>query len=129
MQFALFNFHFAMERSDKGDAMQMAKYKIKKDDQVMIIKGGEAGKTGRVVKVVPDKGHIIIEKLNLVKRHAKPSPKYKQGGIIEKEAPMAISNVMLICDKCKGPVRAGKKILENGKRVRFCKKCGEVLDK
>ena len=109
--------------------MQIVKYKIRKNDQVMIIKGREEGKTGRVMKVIPEKGHVLIEKLNLVKRHTKPSPKYKQGGIIEKEASMAITNVMLICDKCKGPVRVGRKVLEGGKRVRFCKKCGEVLEK
>lgn len=112
--------------------MQVAekyKIKIKKNDQVMIVKGREQGKTGRVIKVDPDKGRVLIEKLNLVKRHAKPSAKHKQGGIIEKEAPLAISNVMLICDKCKGPVRVGKKVLDGGKRVRYCKKCGEVLEK
>ncbi|MBI3756253.1 MAG: 50S ribosomal protein L24 [Deltaproteobacteria bacterium] len=112
--------------------MQVAekyKMKIKKNDQVMIVKGREQGKTGRVIKVDPGKGRILIEKLNLVKRHSKPSAKQKQGGIIEKEAPLAVSNVMLICDKCKGPVRVGKKILDDGKRVRCCKKCGEVLEK
>ena len=109
--------------------MQPAKCKIRKNDQVMIVKGKEQGKTGRVIRVIPDKGHVLIEKLNLVKRHTKPSAKYKQGGIIEKEAPLAISNVMLLCDKCKGPVRVGRKVLEDGKRVRLCKKCGEVLEK
>ncbi|OGP65956.1 MAG: 50S ribosomal protein L24 [Deltaproteobacteria bacterium RBG_16_42_7] len=109
--------------------MQLAKCKIRKNDQVMIVKGKEQGKTGRVIRVIPDKGHVLIEKLNLVKRHTKPSAKYKQGGIIEKEAPLAISNVMLLCDKCKGPVRVGRKVLEDGKRVRLCKKCGEVLEK
>lgn len=109
--------------------MQLAKYKIKKNDQVMIVKGRESGKTGRVMKVVPDKACILIEKLNMVKRHTKASAQYKQGGIIEKEAPIAIANVMLICDKCKGPVRVGRKILDDGKKVRYCKKCGEVLDK
>ena len=115
--------------SKEGDEMQLAKYKIKKNDQVMIVKGREQGKTGRVMKVVPDKACILIEKLNMVKRHTKPSAQYKQGGIIEKEAPIAIANVMLICDKCKGPVRTGRKILDDGKKVRYCKKCGEVLDK
>jgi len=109
--------------------MQLAKCKIRKNDQVMIVKGKEQGKTGRVIRVIPDKGHVLIEKLNLVKRHTKPSAKYKQGGIIEKEAPLAISNVMLLCDKCKGPVRVGRKVLEDGKRVRLCKKCGEVFEK
>lgn len=109
--------------------MQTIKYKIKKNDQVMIIKGKGKGKTGRVIKVDLLKGRVLIEKLNMVKRHAKPSQKHKQGGIIEKEAPLAVSNVMLICDKCKGPVRVGRKVLDDGKKVRYCKKCGEVLDK
>jgi large subunit ribosomal protein L24 len=109
--------------------MQLSKCKIRKNDQVMIVKGKEQGKTGRVIRVIPDKGHVLIEKLNLVKRHTKPSAKYKQGGIIEKEAPLAISNVMLLCDKCKGPVRVGRKVLEDGKKVRLCKKCGEVFEK
>lgn len=104
-------------------------YKIRKDDQVMVVTGREKGKTGKVTRVIPDKDKAIIEKLNMVKRHQRPSAKYKHGGIIEKEAPIAISNIMLLCEKCKGPVRVGKKLLDDGKRVRFCKKCGEVLDK
>jgi len=104
-------------------------YKIKKDDQVMIVSGRERGKTGRIMKVAPKKGYVLVEKLNMVKRHVKPSTKYKQGGIVEKEAPLSISNVMLICDKCKGPVRVGRKVLDDGKKVRCCKKCGEVMDK
>ncbi len=102
--------------------------KIRKDDQVMVTTGKEKGKTGKVARVVPDKGVVYIEKVNMVKRHQRPSAKYKHGGIIEKEAPIAISNVMLLCEKCKGPVRAGRKV-DGDKRVRFCKKCGEVLDK
>lgn len=109
--------------------MHVAKYKIKKDDQVMVIKGREGGKTGRVLKVIPEKGLLLVERLNIVKRHTKPSAKVKQGGIVEKEAPIAISNVMLICERCKGPVRVGRKLLEGEKTVRYCKKCGEVLDK
>jgi large subunit ribosomal protein L24 len=109
--------------------MQTIKYKVKKNDQVMIINGKEKGKTGRIMKIDLSKGRVLIEKLNMVKRHAKPSQQHKQGGIIEKEAPLAVSNVMLICDKCKGPVRVGRKALDDGKKVRYCKKCGEVLDK
>ncbi|MEK6758270.1 MAG: 50S ribosomal protein L24 [Deltaproteobacteria bacterium] len=103
--------------------------KIRKDDQIMVIAGREKGKTGKVLKVDPEKSKVYVEKLNMVKRHQKPSQKFKHGGIIEKEAPLAISNLMLLCEKCKGPVRVGKKLLDDGKRVRFCKKCGEVLDK
>ncbi len=105
------------------------RYKIRKNDQVMVVSGKEKGKTGRVSRVIPDKGSVLIEKLNMVKRHTKPSGSNRYGGIVEKEAPMNISNVMIICDKCKGPVRVGKKILEDGKKVRFCKKCGEDIDK
>ena len=109
--------------------MQTIKYKIKKNDQVMVISGREKGKTGRVIRVIPENAKIVIEKLNMVKRHTKVSQKVKQGGIIEKEAPIDISNVMLICERCKGPVRVGKKILEDGKGVRYCKKCGDTLEK
>lgn len=102
--------------------------KIRKEDQVMVMVGKEKGKTGKVSRVVPEKAVVFIEKLNMVKRHQKPTAKYKHGGIIEKEAPIAISNVMILCGKCKGPVRVGKKI-DGEKNVRVCKKCGEVFDK
>ncbi|TAN62435.1 50S ribosomal protein L24 [bacterium] len=104
-------------------------FKIRKDDQIMIKVGREKGKTGKVARVIPDKGMVVIEKLNMVRRHQKPSQKNKQGGIVEKEAPMSISNVMIICEKCKGPVRVGTKKLDDGKSVRYCKKCSEVIDK
>lgn len=107
----------------------MAKYSIKKDDQVMVVAGKESGKTGKVTAVLMGKGMVTVDKLNMVKRHQKPSAKFKHGGIVEKEAPIAISNVMLICGKCKGPVRTGRKFLDDGTKVRFCKKCGEVMDK
>ncbi|OGQ51172.1 MAG: 50S ribosomal protein L24 [Deltaproteobacteria bacterium RIFCSPLOWO2_02_FULL_53_8] len=107
----------------------MINFKVRKDDQVMVITGKEKGKTGKVTRVNPEKATLLVEKLNIVKRHQKPSQKFKNGGIIEKEAPMAISNVMLLCVKCKGPVRVGRKLLDDGKKVRVCKKCGEVLDK
>ncbi|MBI5234086.1 MAG: 50S ribosomal protein L24 [Deltaproteobacteria bacterium] len=106
----------------------MINYSIKKDDQVMVIAGKEKGKTSRVVRVQPAKGAALVEKLNMVKRHTKPSTKHRHGGIIEKEAPIDISNLMIICRKCTKPVRTGKKLLENGSRVRFCKNCGEVID-
>ncbi len=109
--------------------MALKKYKIRRDDQVMVVKGKEAGKTGKIVRVNPEKGTVVVDKLNMVKRHQKPSEKYKQGGIIEKEAPISIANVMILCAKCKGPVRVGRRILDDGKKIRFCKKCNEVIDK
>lgn len=104
-------------------------YRIKKDDQVMVVTGKEKGKSGKVNRVDRKRGAVTIEKLNMVKRHTKPSAQQKQGGIIEKEALINISNVMFFCNKCSKPVRVGKKTLEDGTRVRTCKKCGEVLDK
>lgn len=104
----------------------MIKHKIKKGDEVMVSVGRERGKTGKVSRVIPGKSQILVEKLNIVKRHTKPSPKHRHGGIIEKEAPIHISNVRLICPKCKDPVRVGRK---DGEGTRVCKKCGEVVDK
>ncbi len=104
-------------------------FRIKKDDQIMVVAGKERGKTGKVMKVNGPKGTVLIEKLNMVKRHTKPSEQNQQGGIIEKEAPLHLSNVMILCSKCSKPVRVGKKILEDKSKVRFCKKCGEVIDK
>ncbi|VAV83515.1 LSU ribosomal protein L24p (L26e) [hydrothermal vent metagenome] len=104
-------------------------YKIRKDDLVMVMTGKEKGKTGKVLSINPAKEKVLVESVNMVKRSQKPSQKMPQGGIVEKEAPLAISNVMMICGKCKVSVRVGKKLLKDGTKVRFCKKCGEVLDK
>ena len=103
-----------------------AKLSIKKNDRVMVIAGREKGKIGKVLKVFPDKGRVLVEKINMVKRHAKPD-KAGQGGIIEKEAALHASNVMIMCAKCAKPVRVGHKALEDGNRVRVCIKCGEEL--
>ena len=100
---------------------------LKKGDLVTIISGDEKGRSGKVLRVFPDKERIIIEKVNLIKRHMRPNSEFPQGGIIEKEAPVHISNVMLLCSKCGQPTRIGKKILEKSTRVRACKKCGEVI--
>lgn len=102
--------------------------KIKKNDKVIVFVGKERGKIGTVLKVDSEKGRAIIEKVNIVKRHAKPSAQTSQGGIIEKEAPLNISNIMIVCNKCTEPTRIGRRILEDGSRVRVCKKCGELID-
>jgi large subunit ribosomal protein L24 len=102
--------------------------KIRKDDKVIVLIGKERGKIGTVLKVDPEKKRVIVEKINMVKRHAKPSTQTAQGGIIEKEAPLAISNVMIVCNKCTEPTRIGKRLLEDGSKIRFCKKCGESMD-
>jgi len=101
---------------------------IKKEDTVLVIAGKEKGKKGRVLSVMPSEDRLIIEGVNIIKRHMKPSRKYAQGGIIEKEAPLHISNVMLLCPKCNKATRIANVILESGKKVRACKKCGEVID-
>lgn len=101
---------------------------VKKNDTVMVITGEEKGKKGRVLAVLTGEGKLLVERLNLIKKHMKPSRKYSQGGIIEKEAPIQLSNVMLVCAKCDKPTRIGQKVLESGSKVRMCKKCGEVLD-
>lgn len=101
---------------------------IKKDDKVIVLAGKEKGKIATVLKVDAEKKRAIVEKINIVKKHARAGPKSAQGGIIEKEAPIHISNLMLVCNKCTEQSRIGKRILEDGSKVRVCKKCGELLD-
>ncbi len=102
---------------------------IKKEDTVMVIAGKEKGKRGRVISVLPKKDGLLVEQVNLIKKHMKPNKQHQQGGIIEKEAPLHTSKVMLICPKCDKPTRVGNKLLEDGRKLRACKKCGEVMDK
>jgi len=101
---------------------------IKKSDKVIVLTGKEKGKIGTVLKVDAEKGRAIVEKINMVKRHSKPGGKKAQGGIIEKEGPVHISNVMRVCPKCVLPVKVGKRPLEDGSKVRYCKRCDEILD-
>lgn len=102
--------------------------RIKKGDTVLVLSGKDKDKKGRVLKVIPKEQRVIVEGVNIVKKHQKPSRKYPQGGIIEKENPIHISKVMLMCPKCDKPTRIGAKILEDGRKVRVCKKCKEVID-
>jgi len=105
------------------------KVHVKKGDVVMVIAGKDAGKKGKVLEVIPSRNRVVVEGVNIVKRHTRPTQKLPQGGIIEKEAPFASSNVMIYCSKCNKPVRINKEILANGKKVRVCNKCGEAFDK
>jgi large subunit ribosomal protein L24 len=105
-----------------------AKRKIKKGDTVLVVSGRERGKSGKVTRVAPDHAHVFVERLNMVKRHQKPRGQQGGGGIVEKEAPLPISNVMYLCGKCNEPVRVGRKQLEDGRRVRVCRGCGEQID-
>ncbi len=110
-------------------SMKYQKRNLKKNDLVMVIAGKEKGKSGRILRLYTKKDRAIVEKINFVKRHQRPSGQQRQGGIIEKEAPICLSNLMLICESCNKPVRVGRKVLEDGKRARYCKKCGEMTDK
>ena len=108
--------------------MQKKHPKIKKNDKVIVTAGKEKGKIGSVLKIDSRKGRAFVEKINMVKRHSKPSMQTGQGGIIEKEAPLNLSNVMIVCNKCTAPTRIGSRRLEDGSKVRICKKCGEPID-
>ena len=101
---------------------------LRKNDNVMIIAGKEKGTTGKILKVLSEKDRAIIERLNLVKRHTKPRGPQQPGGIVEKEASIHISNLMLMCDRCNAPIRFGHKVLGDGKKVRICRRCGETID-
>ncbi|MGD9123472.1 MAG: 50S ribosomal protein L24 [Desulfarculaceae bacterium] len=106
-----------------------AKLNLKKDDRVMVTTGRDKGKVGKVLRVDPVKGRVVVEKVNMIKRHTRGGTgKTGSGGILEKEAPVAVSNLMVMCEKCAEPVRMGRQQLEDGRRVRVCKKCGEHMD-
>jgi large subunit ribosomal protein L24 len=107
--------------------MATAKYKIKKNDTVMVVAGRDRGKTGKVMRVLPDRARVIVERLNIVKRHSKPRGAQSPGGIVEKEAAIDISNVMIFCDRCNAPVRVGIKIAGDGEKTRVCRRCGETI--
>ncbi|RKD34123.1 50S ribosomal protein L24 [Thermohalobacter berrensis] len=101
---------------------------VKKGDKVVVISGKDKGKVGKVLRAIPKKDRVIVEGVNMQTKHQKPSPTNPQGGIIHQEGPIHVSNVMPYCEKDKKGVRVGYKVLENGKKVRICRKCGEVLD-
>jgi large subunit ribosomal protein L24 len=103
--------------------------RIRKDDTVMVITGRERGKTGKVMRVYADRGRATVERLNMVKRHTKARGPQSPYGIVEKEAPIHLSNLMVMCDKCNAPVRIGKLHLENGRSVRICRRCKEQIDR
>lgn len=102
--------------------------RVKKGDKVIVVAGNDKGKQGKVLKVFPDNNRIIVEKVNLIKRHTRASRDVPQGGIIEKEGPIHASNVMLVCPTTGRPTRIGKEILSDGSRARVSKKSGEMLN-
>jgi large subunit ribosomal protein L24 len=107
----------------------MPKLHVRKGDEVQVIAGKDKGKKGRVLAAFPKKERVIVEGVNIIKKHQRPNPAHPQGGIIEKEAPIHVSNVMLLDPKTGEPTRIGYKILEDGTKVRYAKKSGEIIDK
>lgn len=103
--------------------------KIQKNDNVLIIAGKDRGKKGKVHSVDAEKQRVVVSGVNMIKRHQKAGRVRTQAGIIQREAPLQISNVMLVCGKCNKPTRVGFSVLVDGSKVRTCKKCGEVIEK
>jgi large subunit ribosomal protein L24 len=101
---------------------------IRKNDTVLVILGKDRGKKGRVRIAYPKKERLLVEGINFVKKHSRAQGAARQAGIIEREAPIHVSNVMLVCAKCSRPTRVGSRVLGDGRRVRFCRTCGEVVD-
>jgi large subunit ribosomal protein L24 len=102
---------------------------VRRGDTVGVIAGRERGKRGKVLRILTEKNRVVIEKVNMIKKHQKPTQKVRQGGIIEREGPLALSNVLLVCARCDRAVRTGIKILADGRKARVCKRCGESVDK
>jgi large subunit ribosomal protein L24 len=103
---------------------------IRKNDNVVVTTGKDRGKRGRVLRVVPDKNRVVVEGVNMIKRHTKANPQRQiKGGLVEREAPLHASNVQMVCPECSQPTRLGTKLLEDGRKVRICRKCKEVVDK
>lgn len=109
--------------------MTRPKAHVRRGDTVVVLTGKDRGKKGKVVRVLPEARRVVVEGVNIVRRHQRPTRQVMQGGIIEKEAPLHVSNVMLVCPRCGEPTRVGKRRLETGKHVRACKRCGEVIDR
>ncbi len=101
---------------------------IKKGDTVTVLAGKDKGKEGKVMRAIPETERVVVEKVNMMKKAMRPTQANPQGGISTMEAPLHVSNVMLICPQCKKPTRAARRRDENGKKIRVCKKCGKDID-
>jgi large subunit ribosomal protein L24 len=103
---------------------------IRKNDNVMVVAGRDRGKKGRVLRVLPEKNRVVVEGVNVIKRHTRPNPQRQiKGGIVERESSLHASNVQLVCPECGAPTRIGRQILGDGRKVRICRKCKGVVDK
>jgi large subunit ribosomal protein L24 len=107
----------------------MAIAHVRKGDTVVVVAGKERGKKGKVLRVIPEKGRVVVERINMIKKHQKPTQKLRQGGIIEREGAIHLSNVMLVDPASNKPTRVGMKALSDGKKVRVARRSGEMLDK
>ncbi len=107
----------------------MQRVHVRRGDTVAVISGRERGKRGKVLRVLPTGGRVLVEKINMMKKHQRPTQKLRQGGIIERESPLALSNVLVVCARCDKPSRSGIKTLADGRKLRICKRCGELIDK
>ena len=107
----------------------MAIAHVRKGDTVVVVAGKERGKKGKVLRVLPEKGRVVVERINMIKKHQKPTQKIRQGGIIEREGAIHLSNVMLVDPSGGKPTRVGMKALSDGKKVRVARRSGEMLDK
>lgn len=103
--------------------------RIKKGDSVRVIAGKDVGKTGRVLQVDPGRQQVLVESVNFIMRHTRPTRTNVQGGVVQKEASLHVSNVVLLCNRCAQPTKVTTKVLDDGRKVRVCKKCGEVMDR
>jgi large subunit ribosomal protein L24 len=112
----------------KKKATKKVNYSVKKGDEVIVLAGKDKGKKGKVKSVIPAAGRVVVEKVNMVTKAMRPTQQNPQGGLTKIEAPLAISNVMLVCPSCSTPTRVGHSI-EGDKKVRVCKKCGKAIDK
>jgi large subunit ribosomal protein L24 len=102
---------------------------VRKGDTVVVIAGKERGKRGKVLRVIPEKGRVVVERINMIKKHQRPTQKLRQGGIIEREGSLHISNVMLLDPRTDKPTRVGVRALSDGKKVRLARKSGEMIDR
>jgi large subunit ribosomal protein L24 len=107
----------------------MAIAHVRKGDTVIVVAGKERGKKGKVLRVLPEKGRVVVERINMIKKHQRPTQKIRQGGIIEREGAIHLSNVMLVDPGSNKPTRVGMKALSDGKKVRVARRSGEMLDK
>ena len=108
--------------------MQQGRNYLKINDQVEVIAGKDKGRVGKIIKILKAKNRALVERTNMIKRHMKPTAANQQGQIVEKEAPIHVSNLMLICPKCAKTVRVGRKILDDNSKVRVCRKCEEIIE-